>query len=149
MLGYSAGCCLSNLYIQGGERIFEHFGYRVPVYSASALVGFYGPYDFTTRQAERRSTDHEVNLYHSPAYWIRQGASSSAPPVLLFQGDQDTIVYPDQHQAFKQDYGQRGFSFTEVIVAGFDHAFAPRDTNSAGKAIDLGPEIVAFFGRHL
>ena len=149
MLGYSAGCCLSNLYIQGRDRIFEHFGYDVPVYSASALVGFYGPYDFTTRQAERRSRSDEVNLYHSPAYWIRQDAAPIAPPVLHFQGDKDTIVFPDQHEAFRQDYAERGFSFTEVIVEGFDHAFAPCDTNPAGNSIDLGPGIVEFLKSHL
>jgi acetyl esterase/lipase len=149
MLGFSAGCCLSNLYIQGRERIFEHFGYEVPVYSASALVGFYGPYDFTTRQAERRSTSDEVNLHHSPAYWIRQDTAPIAPPVLHIQGDADTIVYPNQHEAFKRDYVTRGFSFTEVIVAGFDHAFAPRDTNFDGKGLDLGPDIVKFLKNHL
>ena len=149
MLGYSAGCCLSNLYIQGRERIFEQLGYQVPVYSASALVGFYGPYDFTTRQAERRSTSHEVNLHHSPAYWIRQDAPPIAPPVLHVQGNQDTIVRPDQHEAFRQDYEERGFSFTEVIVEGFGHTFAPRDTNSTGQRIDLGPDILAFLNRHL
>ena len=26
MLGYSAGCCLANLYIQGGQNVFDHFG---------------------------------------------------------------------------------------------------------------------------
>lgn len=149
MLGYSAGCCLSNLYIQGGGRIFEHFGYQVPTYCASALVGFYGPYDFTTRQAERRSTDPDVNQYHSPAYWIRRDMTTIATPVLHFQGDADTIVYPDQHRAFQQDYEKRGFSFTPVVVDGFDHAFALRDTNQAGRSIDLGPDILAFLKRHL
>lgn len=149
LLGYSAGCCLSNLYIQGRERIFEHFGYQTLVYSASALVGFYGPYDFTTRQAERRSEDPAINLHHSPAYWIRQDKTSIAPPVLHFQGDADTIVYPDQHAAFQRDYQERGCSFTPVIVEGFDHAFAPRDTNAAGRSIDLGPDILAFLKRHL
>jgi len=149
MLGYSAGCCLCNLYIQGGERIFGHFAYQVPWYSASALVGFYGPYDFTVRQAERRSPDHEVNLYHSPAYWIRQDMTRIAPPVLHFQGDVDTTVYPDQHEAFQQDYEKRGFSFTPVMVKGYAHAFAPRDTNASGRSIDLGPDILAFLKRHL
>jgi len=149
MLGFSAGCCLSNLYIQGGRDIFRHFGYRTPVFAPSALVGFYGPYDFTVRQAERRSADHEVNLYHSPAYWIRQETTTTAPPVLHFQGDRDSIVHPDQHVAFQQDYAEKGLSFTPVIVEGFDHAFALRDTNTKGKTIDLGDEILAFFRRHL
>lgn len=149
MLGFSAGCCLSNLYIQGGARIFEHFAYDTPVYPVSALAGFYGPYDFTVRQVERRSPDHEVNLLHSPAYWIRRDTNPASPPVLHIHGDADTIVYPDQHEAFKQDYQRRGFSFTEVIVAGFDHAFAPKDSNAAGVSIDLGEELLAFFQRHL
>jgi acetyl esterase/lipase len=149
MLGFSAGCCLSNLYIQGGERIFDHFGYRTPVFSPIALAGFYGPYDFTTRQAERRSKDPDVNLYHSPAYWLRQNVNGTAPPVLHIQGDADDIVRPDQHAAFQQDYAQAGHSFKAVIVEGFAHAFAPQDVNPAGKKIDLGAEILAFFSRHL
>lgn len=149
MLGYSAGCCLANLYIQGGRRIFDHFTYSTPVYTPSALVGFYGPYDFTTRQAERRSTDHQVNRYHSPAYWIRQDKQPTAPPVLHFQGDKDSIVHADQHNSFQADYTEKGWSFTPVIVEGFDHAFAPLDSNSDGRSIDLGPEILAFFNHHL
>jgi predicted esterase len=69
--------------------------------------------------------------------------------VLHFYGDRDTIVLEDQHVAFRQDYEQRGFSFTAVTVAGFGHAFAPRDADSAGKTIDLGPDILAFLRRHL
>lgn len=149
MLGFSAGCCLSNLYIQGREQVFEQYGHRVEVYPVAALAGFYGPYDFTVRQAERRSPDDEVNRYHSPAYWIRNNANTAPPPVLHFQGDADTIVLPDQHAAFKRDYTERGFSFTEVIVGGFGHAFAPRDTGPAGDSIDLGPELLAFLERHL
>ncbi len=149
MLGYSAGCCLSNLYIQGREHIFEHFGYQTPVFRPAALAGFYGPYDFTTRQDGRRSEDPEINLYHSPAYWIRQHANPIAPPVLHFQGDADDIVYPDQHAAFQQDYEQAGHSFRAVIVEGFAHAFAPQDVNPAGKNIDLRGEILAFFKHHL
>ncbi len=149
MLGYSAGCCLSNLYIQGGKYVFDHFGYQTPVFSPDALAGFYGPYDFTRRQAERRSEDPEVNLYHSPAYWFRQNRNGLAPPVLHFQGDKDDIVYPDQHAAFQQDYEKRGYSFEGIIVEGYRHAFAPKDTNADGKTINLGAEILAFFSRYL
>lgn len=149
MLGYSAGCCLANLYIQGGANIFEHFGYQTPVFRPAALAGFYGPYDFTTRQAERRSANPEINLYHSPAYWLRQNPDGAAPPVLHVQGDEDDIVYPDQHAAFQRDYQQKGCSFTPVIVEGFGHAFAPRDTNARGKSIDLAEEVLAFFKRNL
>lgn len=148
MLGFSAGCCLSNLYIQGGRRVFDHFGYEVPVFSPVALAGFYGPYDFPSRQAERRSANHEINLYHSPSYWLRQNRAFSAPPVLHIHGDQDEVVYPDQHEAFKKDCEERGYDFKAIIVADFGHAFAPSDTNSSGKSIDLKAEIQDFFSRH-
>ena len=55
MLGFSAGCCLANLYIQGGETLFHELSYDTAVFRPAALVGFYGPYDFSSRQAERRS----------------------------------------------------------------------------------------------
>jgi acetyl esterase/lipase len=149
MLGFSAGCCLSNLYIQGGKEIFRHFGYQTPVYNPAALVGFYGPYDFPSRQRERRSDDDEINRYHSPSWWFRRDAVPNSPPVLHIQGDGDTVVFPDQHFAFKKDYEDRGLRFKAVMVEGFGHSFAPRDTNKSGKSIDLESEITDFFARYL
>jgi acetyl esterase/lipase len=149
MLGFSAGCCLSNLYIQGGTALFKHFGYQTPLFRPAALVGFYGPYDFPSRQPERRSDNAEVNRYHSPSYWLRNSDGPTPPPVLHIQGDRDTIVYPDQHHAFKADCEQRGYSFKALLAEGFGHSFAPEATNSAGVSIDLRKEITAFFERHL
>lgn len=145
MLGFSAGCCLANLYIQGGKNIFGHFGYETPLFEPAALAGFYGPYDFSIRQAERRSEDPEINLYHSPSYWIRQNTGKSAPPVLHIQGDHDSVVYPDQHVAFQKDYQERNFDFKAVIVEGFGHSFAPVDSNESGDRIDLRSELTDFF----
>ena len=149
MLGYSAGCCLSNLYIQGGERLFDHFGYATRVFRPRALVGFYGPYDFSVRQAERRSDDPDVNRYHSPAYWLRNFVHSDAPPALHIQGDRDEVVYPDQHEAFQRDYEERGFCFRPVIAAGFAHSFCPVDVNDAGIRIDLRKSITGFLDEHV
>jgi len=149
MLGFSAGCCLSNLYIQGGKSIFDHFAYQTRVFKPVALAGFYGPYDFSVRQAERRSDDPEINRYHSPSHWIRQNTTPNAPPVLHIQGDSDTVVYPDQHEAFQRDYEGRGYEFKAVVVEGFGHSFAPVDSNTSGKTIDLRSELTDFFSRHL
>lgn len=149
MLGFSAGCCLSNLYIQGGNRLFSHFGYATPVYCPAALVGFYGPYDFSSRQPERRSGSTEIDRDHSPAHWLRQDSAACTPPVLHIQGDCDNVVYPQQHLAFQKDYLERGLDFREHIVEGFGHAFAPVDSNTAGKTIDLRSEITDFFIRQL
>ena len=149
MLGFSAGCCLSNLYIQGGKSIFAHFAYETRVFKPIALAGFYGPYDFSVRQAERRSDDPEINRYHSPSHWIRQNTTPNAPPVLHIQGDSDTVVYPDQHEAFHKDYEERGYEFKAVIVEGFGHSFAPLDSNGSGKTIDMRPELTDFFSVHL
>jgi len=149
MLGFSAGCCLSNLYIQGSRYIFDHFGYKTPVFSPGALVGFYGPYDFPSRQPERRSENNEINWYHSPSYWLRRNTGSNPPPVLHIQGDLDKVVLPDQHAAFQNDYEEKAYNFKAVVVEGFGHSFAPRDTNAEGQKIDMGPEIADFFSSHL
>jgi predicted esterase len=149
LLGFSAGCCLSNLYIQGGKNIFDYFGYETAVFNISALAGFYGPYNFSVRQAERRSDDPEINRYHSPSHWLGQKTMASAPPVLHIQGDSDTIVYPDQHEAFQKDYQERGYEFNAIVVEGFGHSFAPVDSNDAGKTIDMSVELIDFFSRHL
>lgn len=149
LLGFSAGCCLSNLYIQGGSRLFGHFGYETEVYCPAAMVGFYGPYDFPSRQAERRSNSAEIDRDHSPAYWLRQNMATCTPPVLHIQGDCDTVVHPQQHDAFQTDYLERGLNFRAYIVEGFGHAFAPVDSNTAGKTIDLRSEISDFFIQHL
>ena len=149
LLGFSAGCCLSNLYIQGGRQLFEHFDYETPLYEPAALAGFYGPYDFPSRQVGRKSADEELNRLHSPSWWLRQTPERTRPPVLHIQGDQDTIVYPDQHQRFQQDYQKRGYPFTAVIAEGFGHSFAPNDVNQAGDRLDLGPELTRFFFQHL
>jgi len=149
MLGYSAGCCLSNLYIQGGDRLFDHFGYATTVFKPRALAGFYGPYDFAIRQPERRSDDPEINRYHSPAYWLRKSEATAAPPVLHIHGDLDDVVYPDQHEAFRKDYEKRGYEFEAVMLEGFGHSFAPIDKNAAGDAVDLRAKISDFFTHHL
>jgi acetyl esterase/lipase len=149
MLGFSAGCCLSNLYIQGGKSLFHHFGHKIPVFGPGALVGFYGPYDFSSRQAERRSDNTEINLYHSPSYWLRHNTGPKPPPVLHIQGDRDTVVYPDQHKSFQHDCDERAYSFKAIVAEGFGHSFTPRDTNASGKTIDLQQEITDFFTRYL
>jgi len=148
MLGFSAGCCLSNLYILGGSQIFDGFSYNTPVFKPLALAGFYGPYDFPSRQAERRSGDDKLNLEHSPSYWFKKNGQY-APPVLHIHGNRDTVVYLDQHERFQSDYHSRNLSFKAIIVDGFGHSFAPRDTNESGHNIDLSQEIADFFSLHL
>lgn len=149
MLGFSAGCCLANLYIHGGEMLYRHFGYETLVFRPAAMAGFYGPYDFSSRQPERQSGNDEINRKHSPSYWLRQTNAPTAPPVLHIQGDLDDVVFPSQHEAFQRDYEERGYNFKAVIVAGFGHSFAPRDTNANGETIDLSTEISSFFSQHL
>lgn len=147
-LGFSAGCCLSNLYMQGEKALFEELGHEVKWYRPKALVGFYGPYDFTTRQAERRSSDPHINLLHSPRYWLDR-RSDTPPPVLHIQGDQDEIVYPDQHDRFRSDCRARNYPFEEIVARGFGHSFSPRDTNSQGDLLDSRLEIKRFLLQHL
>jgi acetyl esterase/lipase len=149
MMGFSAGCCLSNLYIHGGKKLFEHFGYATTVFHPVVLVGFYGAYDFPSRQAERRSDNHELNLLHSPSYWLRQRKKFSAPPVLHIHGDRDRIVYPNQHDMFQRDYNEKGYTFEPLVIEGFGHTFAPQDSNDEGKSIDLRPKISRFLRSHL
>ncbi len=149
LLGFSAGCCLANLYMQGGARLFQQFGYAGRIFRPAALAGFYGPYDFSIRQAERQSTDDEINRLHSPRHWLQSNEGDPPPPVLHIQGDKDTIVWPDQHAAFQSDCEERAYKFEGIIARGFEHSFAPRDTNDRGESLDLGPEIVKFFNRHL
>lgn len=149
MLGFSAGCCLSNLYIQGGRDIFDHFGYETPVFRPAALAGFYGPYDFSIRQQERRSDDPELNRDHSPCYWLRRNTAAPGTPVLHIHGNSDEVVYPDQHDLFQHDYAERGFDFKAVKIEDFGHSFAPVDSNESGKTIDLRSELSGFFSKHL
>lgn len=148
MLGFSAGCCLSNLYILGGKQLLDGFSYDTPVFRPAALVGFYGPYDFPSRQAERRSSDDKLNLEHSPSYWFRKNGRYT-PPVLHIHGNRDTVVHLDQHERFQSDYHSKNLNFKAVIADGFGHSFAPRDTNERGESIDLSKDISDFFLTHL
>jgi acetyl esterase/lipase len=149
LLGFSAGCCLSNLYMQGGPRLFSEFGFETTVYRPAALVGFYGPYDFSIRQAERRSADPDTNRLHSPRYWLQRNEGKAPPPVLHIHGDRDEVVYFDQHEAFRDDCAENGYAFESIVAGDFGHSFAPRDTNDRGERIDLEADIVEFLGRHL
>lgn len=149
MLGFSAGCCLSNLYIQGGPGMLRQLGHDVDYHRPRALIGFYGPYDFTVRQPERRSTDEETNRLHSPRHWLKNHRGEPPPPVLHVQGDADDIVHPDQHERFRDDCASRDYFFREIIAEGFGHSFAHRDTNARGEQLDTGPEILRFLERHL
>lgn len=148
-LGFSAGCCLSNLYLQGGREMCRELGFASEVYRPSALVGFYGPYDFSTRQAERRSDDQDINRLHSPRYWLRRGGEWPPAPILHIHGDIDDVVYFDQHEALRDDCYDKGHPFEEIVAGGFGHSFAPRDTNSQGDSLDLEADIVEFLGRQL
>ena len=148
LLGFSAGCCLSNLYMQGGHDLFREFGFELEVYRPSALVGFYGPYDFSIRQSERRSADQEINRLHSPRYWL-QHRTDTPPPILHIHGDIDDVVYFDQHEALRDDCLEKGYPFEEIIAGGFGHSFAPRDKNDHGDSLDLEADIVEFLGRQL
>jgi acetyl esterase/lipase len=148
LLGFSAGCCLSNLYIQGGETLFRKLGHEIQVFDVSALVGFYGPYDFPSRQPERRSQDDQLNREHSPAYWFKRTVRQR-PPVLHIQGNRDRIVYPQQHEMFQADYEGSGLNFEAIVVDGAGHSFAPLDTTKTGQRIDLGRDIIRFFSTHL
>jgi len=147
-IGFSAGCCLSNLYMQGGEAMFKQLNYETRWFRPRALVGFYGPYDFSIRQAERRSEDAEINRLHSPRYWLNK-RTDQPPPALHIQGDEDQTVLPDQHEGFRADCESRGYAFEEIVARGFGHTFAPRDTNNQGELLDTGPQIVNFLQRHL
>jgi acetyl esterase/lipase len=149
MLGFSAGCCLSNLYIQGGAAMLRQLGHVVAYHRPRALVGFYGPYDFTTRQRERRAALPEINRLHSPRYWLLNSRGAAPPPVLHIQGDADDIVRPNQHEQFRADCVARNYPFEELIAEGFGHSFAPRDTNARGERLDTGPRIVRFLERYL
>ena len=147
-LGFSAGCCLSNLYMQGGLDLFREFGFAPDFYRPSALVGFYGPYDFSIRQSERRSPDPDINRLHSPRYWL-QRRTDMPPPILHIHGDVDDVVYFDQHEALRDDCLGKEYPFEEIIAGGFGHSFAPRDTNDHGDPVDLEADIVEFLGRQL
>lgn len=148
-LGFSAGCCLANLYLQGGSRLFRELGFDIEVYRPAALVGFYGPYDFSIRQAERRSSDPLLNRLHSPRYWLQRNVAEAPAPVLHIHGDRDDVVYFDQHEAFRADCKDRAYDFEEIVAGGFGHSFAPRDMNGRGEKIDLEADIVEFLRRHL
>ena len=148
MLGFSAGCCLSNLYIQGGETLFSELGYETRVFDPTVLVGFYGPYDFPSRQPERRSQDNNLNIQHSPSHWLKRNGRV-APPVLHIQGTRDDIVYPDQHEMFKRDYEKKGYSFTSLILDGAGHSFSPVDTNASGIEVDTRGPILNVLSKHL
>lgn len=147
-IGFSAGCCLSNLYIQGGGDLFAELGHDARVHEASALVGFYGPYDFPSRQPERRSQDDQLNREHSPSYWFRR-TSNARPPVLHIQGDSDRTVYPQQHGMFKDDYKSGGHDFEAVMIEGAGHSFSPIDRTEAGHKINLAARISGFLSTHL
>jgi len=148
MLGFSAGCCLSNLYIHGGKTLFEEFGYATPVFDPVALIGFYGPYDFPSRQPERRSEDESLNIKHSPSHWFKRN-NRNFPPVLHIQGKDDVIVYPDQHEMFKSDYLKNGYSFASLLLEGFGHSFSPLDSNASGTEIDTRGNILEFLSKYV
>lgn len=148
-LGFSAGCCLSNLYLQGGRALFREFGFEPEFHQPSALVGFYGPYDFSIRQSERRSTDQDINRLHSPRYWLQRRTELPPAPILHIHGDADDVVYFDQHEALRHDCLDRGYPFEEIVAGGFGHSFAPRDSNKEGESLDLEADIVEFLGRQL
>lgn len=143
-LGFSAGCCLSNLYMQGGEALFRELGFELPFYRPAALVGLYGPYDFSIRQPERRSSNESVNRLHSPRYWLKKNEGLAPPPVLHIHGDLDDIVFLNQHQAFESDCEEKDYPFRGIVARGFGHSFAIRDSDPSGNTLDLTPDIISF-----
>ncbi len=149
LIGFSAGCCLASLYMLGGSNLYQHLDYETKVTVPKALVGFYGPYDFSQRVKSKQPRDPEVNEIHSPAHWLRQWKGEAAPPVFHIHGTADQTVLLKQHELFKADYRSRGFRFTEKILPGFHHSFAPVAEAEGEQPVDLRPEILEFYRQHL
>ncbi|MDF3129626.1 alpha/beta hydrolase [Kiritimatiellaeota bacterium B1221] len=149
MMGFSAGCCLANLYMLGGSGLYEHLGYKTTVTVPKALVGFYGPYDLTIREKSKQAPDPEVNKLMSPAHWLKKWTGKEAPPVYHIHGTADKTVLLKQHEQFKKDYLSRGWCFEEKVLPEFHHSFAPFAEAGGQEAVDLRPSILEFFRLHL
>ena len=160
--GASAGghlvACLGTM---ADQKQYEGNGGYPGVSSAvQAVVDFYGPTDLTRPDiyspfAIKVSTalfgcafqdNPAIWKSGSPLYFVKAGD----PPVLIVQGDSDSIVPMAQSTIFDDALTKAGVPHQLIIVKNADHGFAP----VGGKPIDPNPAQIrdatlAFLAKYL
>ncbi|MGQ0802601.1 MAG: alpha/beta hydrolase [Actinomycetota bacterium] len=129
--GFGAGAQLGGVaYTTGDDAAFAGEG----LYDdgtrdvANAFIGFYGVYDGTHEEPDQYcggpdgSGDPAVQACYDLGDSVSLAADASGP-ALLFHGDADATVLPDQTTAFGDALVAAGVDATVTVVPGADHNF--------------------------
>lgn len=121
-----------------------------------AVVDLFGPADlpamFTAnaqviagRVFGSTSRDDPILIKASPVTYI----TPDDPPFLILQGDQDTVVPPEQSQILYDKLRAGGVPATLVIVKNAGHGFTPSGGAISPSRAELSKMIADFFDQHL
>jgi len=155
--GHSAGGHLVSLLgLTGPSAGWDTGPYEDESSRIEAVVDIAGPSDLTTLSTEGASgfvRDSFVSLLGpvsaaalpqalvdaSPVHYVTAGA----PPFLIFHGDQDTIVYPQQSEELAAALEAKRVPVQLVIVKGAGHALTGPDASPDPRQIT--GDVVNFF----
>lgn len=111
----------------------------------SAVVEFYGRYDVSRdRRAQFAGTTEEQTGINAADASPSTHLTSEMPPVLIVQGDADTIVPVRFGRELAERLAQLGVEHETIEIPGAEHSFG---WEAAG--LDLRPRVVAFLEKHL
>jgi acetyl esterase/lipase len=166
-IGDSAGGQLVSLLGLTGRSGFDTGQYLNQSSAVQAVVDLYGPADLTTTDWADAPL---IQIYAPQAFGTKLGPGSPgtattdalvtaspvtyigshAPPFLIIQGEQDTVVPPDQSTDLAARLRAAGDSATLVMVAHAEHGLLPVSGGVVTPSIsELADQSVAFLVRHL
>jgi acetyl esterase/lipase len=167
-LGDSAGGqIVSLLGLAGSDADFDSGPYGDQSSAVQAVVDLYGPSDLTAADWLRSPVVEAVApsvfggslgpslLSPLEATLLTEASPVSyvgrhAPPFLIMQGDEDTVVPPGQSRELADQLRRAGNSPTLVMVRGAQHEFVPAPGGSVTPSVDqLAAQASAFLIRHL
>jgi acetyl esterase/lipase len=128
--------------------------------TVNAVVDEYGPSDLTNPTLTKSATADHLALFvfgapigtdapvlvsASPVTYVHAGA----PPFLIIQGEEDTVVPPDQSTEFAARLKAAGDDVRLVLVAHADHGLVPSGGSPSPTVTQLSDDTERFFTAHL
>ena len=164
LLGLAGGSAGSS---PGRSAGFDAGPYASQSTAVEAVVDLYGPADLTTPDWADAPL---IQVYAPQAFGTKLGPGAPgaattaalvaaspvtyvgghAPPFLIVQGEQDTVVPPDQSEELAARLGAAGDGPTLVMVDHAEHGLLPAAGGAVTPSISaLAAETTAFLVRHL
>jgi len=143
VVGFSAGGHLASMLgVTGKDDGFDSSGGNTEEFSrVQAVVSFFGPTDFTTRDWPKDLEQEVIAPFLGGSFADRSDtyqkaspvtyASKDAPPFLFFHGSEDKLVPVDQSKRLGEKLKSLGMPAEVVVLEGEGHGFTDANNQIA------------------